>query len=59
MSMYIPPFLYVSLGAWIFYLLVFLAYYAYLRKVPDDKILEYEPKTIKQKRELNIKIFKF
>jgi len=56
---YIPQFLYVSFGAWIFFFLLFLVFYSYLKKVLDEKILEYEPKTISVKKKLGIKIYRF
>jgi len=58
-DVYVPQFLYVSFSAWIFFFLLFLASYNYLRKVPDEKILEYEPKTISVKKKLGISIYKF
>ena len=57
--MYVPQFLYVSFSAWIFFFLLFLAFYSYLKKAPDDRILEYEPKTISVKKKLGIKIYRF
>ena len=58
-SSYFPAFLYLSLSFWIILLLVFLAFYIYLRRIPDDRILEYKAKAIENKRKLGIKIYKF
>lgn len=56
---YFPGFLYLSLSFWIILLLVFLGFFIYLRRIPDDRILEYKAKAIENKRKLGIKIYKF
>jgi hypothetical protein len=58
-STYFPDFLYLSLSFWIILLLVFLGFYIYLKRIPDDRILEYKAKAIENKRRLGIKIYKF
>jgi hypothetical protein len=58
-SSYFPAFLYLSLSFWIILLLVFLGFCIYLRRIPDDRILEYKAKAIENKRKLGIKIYKF
>ena len=58
-SSYFPDFLYLSLSFWIIMLLVFLGFYLYLRRIPDDRILKYKAKAIENKRKLGIKIYKF
>ena len=56
---YFPPFLYLSLGAWLFLLIMFVVFFFYLVRLPDDEILRIHAKAIEHKRKLNIKIFKF
>ncbi len=56
---YFPPFLYFSLGAWLFLFVFFIAFCIYLARLPDDKILQYKAKAIENKKRLGIKIFKF
>lgn len=58
-SHYIPAFLYLSLGAWFFLLMMFIAFFIYLLRLPDDEILRIHAKAIENKRRLNIKIFRF
>jgi hypothetical protein len=56
---YVPAFLYLSLGAWLFLLLMFIGFLIYLIRLPDDEILRIQAKTIGNKRRLNIKIYRF
>jgi hypothetical protein len=56
---YFPPFLYFSLGAWLFLFVFFVAFCIYLWRLPDDRILYYKAKAIEMKKKLGIKIFKF
>jgi len=58
-SGYFPAFLYLSLSFWIILLLVFLGFCIYLKRTPDNRILEYKAKAIENKRKLGIKIYKF
>ena len=56
---YFPAFLFLSLGAWLFLLLMFITFLIYLMRLPDDEILHIHAKAIENKRRLNIKIFRF
>lgn len=56
---YFPPFLYYSLGAWLFLFVFFVSFCIYLARLPDNKICDYKAKAIETKRKLGIKIFKF
>lgn len=58
-SSYFPDFLYLSLSFWILLLLVFIGFYIYLRRIPDDRIHEYRAKAIENKRRLGIRVYKF
>ena len=58
-SGYFPAFLYLSLSVWFILLMVFWAFYKYLKRLPDDQIHEYRAKAIENKRRLGIKIYKF
>jgi len=55
---YFPDFLYLSLGVWLFLLVVFLAFSIYLKRLPDEKIYEFKAKAIENKKRLGIKIYK-
>lgn len=59
LPLYFPAFLYLSLGAWLVLLVIFAAFFVYLLKLPDDKILDYKAKAIENKKRLGIKIYKF
>jgi hypothetical protein len=56
---YIPAFLFLSLGAWLFLLIVFIAFFIYLVRLPDDEILRIKAQALENKRRLNIKIYRF
>jgi hypothetical protein len=56
---YIPAFLYLSLGAWLFLLVMFIAFFIYLVRLPDDEILRIQAQAIENKRRLRIRIFRF
>ena len=58
-SSYFPAFLYLSLGYWLFLLAVFIAFAAYLKRLPDDRIHDYKAKAIENKRKLGIKVYRF
>ncbi len=58
-SAYFPAFLYLSLGFWLVLLVLFIAFFVYLLKLPDDKVLEYKAKAIENKKKLGIKIYRF
>ncbi len=58
-SGYFPAFLYLSLGFWFLLFFVFLGFCLYLKRLPDDRILQYKAKAIENKKRLGIKIYKF
>jgi hypothetical protein len=55
----IPAFLYLTLGVWLLLLVAFITFSLWLRRQPDDRILEYKAKAIENKRRLGIKVYKF
>jgi len=57
--LYVPAFLYLSIGIWLFLLVFFFAFLFYLVRRPDDEILRFHAKAIENKKRLGIKIFKF
>jgi hypothetical protein len=59
MDSYFPAFLYLTLGAWLGLLVLFICFFIYLVRLPDDEILRYNAKAIETKKRLGIKIFKF
>lgn len=54
-----PPFLLVSLMAWGVFVIVFILALRKLKRVPDDKILDYKAETIEMKKKLGIRVYKF
>jgi len=58
-SSYFPAFLYFSFGTWIALLIVFVVACIYIKKLPDDKILDYKARAIENKRKMGIKVYKF
>ena len=58
-STYFPAFLYLSLGFWLVLFVLFVVFFVYLLRLPDNKILEYKAKAIENKKRLGIKIYRF
>lgn len=58
-TFYVPSFLYISLGFWLFLFFFFVAFCVYLLRLPDEKILDYKAKAIENKKRLKIKTYKF
>jgi len=58
MDGYFPAFLYLSFGAWLFLFILFVGFCLHLKRLPDDRILDYRAKAIENKRRLGIKIYK-
>lgn len=58
-SAYIPAFLYLTLGAWFVLSVLFVVFFVYLTRLPDDRIRDYKAKAIENKKRLGIKIYKF
>ena len=56
---FFPSFLLVSLLAWAIFLVVFVLALRKLKRVPDDKILDYKAETIEMKKKLGIRVYKF
>ena len=59
MESYFPAFLYLTLGAWLTLLVLFIGFSIYLIRLPDDEILRIQAKAIENKKRLGIKIYKF
>ncbi len=51
--------MYLSDGVWKLQFIVLEGILLYIRKLPDDKILDYKAKAIENKRRLGIKIYRF
>ncbi len=56
---FFPPFLLVSLLAWGVFLMVFVLALKKIKRVRDDKILDYKAETIEMKKKLGIRVYKF
>ncbi len=56
---FFPPFFWVSLVAWGIFMVIFAVALRKIKKVPDNKILDYKAQTIETKKRLGIKVYKF